>query len=564
MKFDRNSLILFSFIPAILLGYFIHKYSHNVFLADEWDTPGVLLVKTLEKEVSFNDFVAQHNESRKIFPKLIYYGLAKTIGLNIKHVIFLRFVLAFFCFLILLRSLQKQENNSHIFLATIISLLIFSPTQALSHLTSIQIITIIPPFLIVLFYFLYPRVNRSFLVVLYVIFCLISTFSFANGMLLWVLLLPVFIPAIKGDRLWSQIVLLTAFTCFASTLFVYFSDYTRPAIHPSILEGFTHPLKSFRYFILWVGSPFANSFSDPALIGSIIGCASLILFSLILLNLNYAGKKNISFISELFKDPWFALVLYAIISGLVASLGRSGLGVAQALSPQYPSMAIWFYVGVIGLLSNIKNPKIITISNFSIYSLFTVTILSYPAGVEKMRMWGQRCEEGELTVKLLSLIPNNPLFNWNHNYGLYPAVNHPVKDKAIELSKAGLIDLTLFDNLILSRNLQNQTASAGGFITFNQGESSTEFRGWAMIPDKQRPADFIIICKEDPAGYEPITGLLLNEQRKDVSKELQNFEHNDDWGFRKIIYESNLNNIQVKAFAVDEETLSAYPLVNAY
>ena len=553
-----------SFIPVILMSLLIYANSYNVFLADEWDTPGVLLVKELEENVSFNDFVAQHNESRKVFPKLIYYGLAKSIGLNIKHVIFFRFILAVFCFIILLSFLQKQESNANVFHATIISLLLFSSTQALSFLTSIQIITIIPPFLIVLFYFLNPRLNLFSLVFLYVIFCLISTFSFANGMLLWVLLLPVLIPATKGDKLMSKIVLFVAFGSFAITLIAYFSDYTRPAIHPSILEGLTHPLKSFRYFILWLGSPFANSFSDPALIGSVIGCTSLFLFLIILFNLNYRRKKNIFIVSDLFKDPWLALVLYAIISGVIASLGRSGLGVTQALSPQYPSMAIWFYIGCIGLLSSFHNPRLRFINHFSIHSLFTVIILSYPVGFEKMKMWGQRCKEGVLTMKLLPLIPNNPLFKWNHKYGLYPADNHPVKNKFIELTNAGLIDLTFLDRKILSRNLENLNTPIGGFVTLKQGTSSTEFRGWAMIPEKQKPADFVIVCMEDEGKLVPLTGLLLNEERKDVSIELQNFAHNDNWGFRKIIYDSKLKKMKLKVFAVDEETLNVYPLLNNY
>jgi hypothetical protein len=57
-----------------------------------------------------------------------------------------------------------------------------------------------------------------------------------------------------------------------------------------------------------------------------------------------------------------------------------------------------------------------------------------------------------------------------------------------------------------------------------------------------------------------VTGLLLNEERKDVSHHFQRFEFGDIWGFKKKIYEPTFYAKKFRAFAIDEKTLQAYPL----
>ena len=457
MNFIKHKIQYFLFLPALFLGVLIYNNSHNVFLSDEWDIPGLLLLKSIDTNLSFQDFISQHNESRKIFPKILYYSLSKISRLDITHVIFIRFGLSVLCFFLLLKLFQKQ--NYQIFYSFIISILLFSPTQALSHLTSIQIITLIPPLLIILFYSFYKRLNNPGLFLFYISICLISTFSFANGMLIWIILFPAFCTELKNEVCYKRTFTLVAVLCFFATLYIYFVDYNKPEIHPSILEGLNRPLKSIRYFFLWLGSPFAKAYADSGLIGSIIGCTSLSIF-LIFFITNFISKTDLkNKISSFYKSPWIALIAYSFVSGFVASLGRSGLGVLQALSPQYPSMAIWFYIGSIGFISSISDKRLIPIKQFSCFSLLTITLLSYPSGTEEMNIWGKRCEGGLLTAKLRTFIPNNPLFNWKPNYGLYPSESHPVWERLEDLVNSEVLDLELFSDLDLMENLNNPQSS---------------------------------------------------------------------------------------------------------
>lgn len=558
MNFIKHKIKYILLLPVLFLGVLIYNNSHNVLLADEWSTPGHILLKSVDTNLTFQDFISQHNESRKIFPKVLYYSLSKISGLDITHVIFIRFGLSVLCFFLLLKLFQKQ--NYQIFYSFIISILLFSPTQALSHLTSIQVITLIPPLLIILFYSFYKKLNNLGLFLLYISNCLIATFSFANGMLIWIILFPVFCSELKNKESYIRTFSLLAVLCFFATLYIYFIDYSRPEIHPSILEGLNRPLKSLRYLFLWLGSPFAIAYADSGFIGSVIGCTSLSVFFIFFIT-HFISKTDLkNKISSFYKSPWIALLVYSFVSGIAASLGRSGLGVLQALSPQYPSMAIWFYIGCIGFISSISDKRLIPIKQFSFYSLITITLLSYPAGMKQMQFWGERCEEGLLTARLKTFIPNNPLFSWKPNYGLYPAESHPVWERLEDLANSEVLDLELFSVHDLMQNLNNPRLNFGGTMTTHRSPTEVEFRGWAMIPGKDKPADFIVICKRQESDLIPFTGLLLNEKRKDVSQAHNNFNHNDLWGFRKKIYYNDSDSHAYEAFAVDQDSFNFYPI----
>ena len=165
-----------------------------------------------------------------------------------------------------------------------------------------------------------------------------------------------------------------------------------------------------------------------------------------------------------------------------------------------------------------------------------------------------------LTAKLKTFIPNNPLFSWKPNYGLYPAESHPVWERLEDLANSEVLDLELFSVPDLMQNLNNPRLNFGGTMTTHRSPTGVEFRGWAMIPGKDKPADFIVICKRQKSDLVPFTGLLLNEKRKDVSQAHNNFNHNDLWGFRKKIYYNDSDSHAYEAFAVDQDSFNFYPI----
>lgn len=73
----RIPLFICVISSPILLGFLITRFGVNVPFWDEWFTPGDLFNKIHSSgHISFPDLIAQHNESRKVFPKLLFLAVA--------------------------------------------------------------------------------------------------------------------------------------------------------------------------------------------------------------------------------------------------------------------------------------------------------------------------------------------------------------------------------------------------------------------------------------------------------------------------------------------------------
>ena len=70
----RFLIILLAIIPTVVLGWLVWKYSVNVPFMDEWDTPGRAFILSSQGQLTFEHLISQHNESRKFFPRLFFFG----------------------------------------------------------------------------------------------------------------------------------------------------------------------------------------------------------------------------------------------------------------------------------------------------------------------------------------------------------------------------------------------------------------------------------------------------------------------------------------------------------
>ena len=75
----NNSKVLILYVLSCLfvtsVSLIVLNYSVDIIWADEWDTPGNLLIKEISDQtnVEFSDFISQHNESLKFFQNLLLY-----------------------------------------------------------------------------------------------------------------------------------------------------------------------------------------------------------------------------------------------------------------------------------------------------------------------------------------------------------------------------------------------------------------------------------------------------------------------------------------------------------
>lgn len=122
--------VALAMLPALfILGAIIHL-GVDVPYADEWLTPGELLVKLCEKEATADDFLKLYSQHRPIVPRLLGVALAYTSGFNMKAFMVLGWCCAVATCLLLLRMLARSTSTwscTFLLFALLIGLLMFSP-----------------------------------------------------------------------------------------------------------------------------------------------------------------------------------------------------------------------------------------------------------------------------------------------------------------------------------------------------------------------------------------------------------------------------------------------------
>jgi hypothetical protein len=107
---------------------------------------------------------------------------------------------------------------------------------------------------------------------------------------------------------------------------LYFHGYVKPSSHPSVFAGAQQPERFFTYFLASLGMPLAI---EPwAAVGA--GAALLLLY-LAALVLVVKGRCQSSV------GP--TLILFALASSWLLSVGRSGFGFEQALESRYATLS---------------------------------------------------------------------------------------------------------------------------------------------------------------------------------------------------------------------------------
>ncbi|NEP84160.1 MAG: hypothetical protein F6K39_42220, partial [Okeania sp. SIO3B3] len=101
----------------------------------------------------------------------------------------------------------------------------------------------------------------------------ISTFSYANGLLAWVIVLPVL--ALAKIKSWSDILnniklYILWLIGFIANIALYFYDYQKPLSHPNPVESIQYPYQIFQYFLAFIGTALGIGSSIQPLNNSII------------------------------------------------------------------------------------------------------------------------------------------------------------------------------------------------------------------------------------------------------------------------------------------------------
>ncbi|NEP06886.1 MAG: hypothetical protein F6K34_19925, partial [Okeania sp. SIO4D6] len=392
-------------IPAIVLGILILKYSLNVPIQDQWQIAAVF-EKVNVGTLSFNDLMAQHNESRKFFPRLIFISLAFLTKWNIRYEILVIFLLACIVAVNIYLLNQLTINASPIkslTIALVSNIFIFSAVQYENWLWGIQIVVFIPIVCITTSILIaYSQLNNTAKFLICMFLATISTFSYANGLLAWVIVLPVLALAklkscsdirknIKLYILWI--------IGFIANIALYFYDYQKPLSHPNPVESIQYPDQIFQYFLAFIGTALGIGSSIQPLNNSIILGSIIITLFICLSSYVLWQIKDYQIRSQTI--GWIMLGSYTVISALVTSVGRVSFGIEQALSSRYTTFSTYLIISIIHLTIIVGEDwikKEYLLINRSLFSkiicwfLGIITVLqihNFTYSIEKMKSWRQ-------------------------------------------------------------------------------------------------------------------------------------------------------------------------------
>ncbi|NES03447.1 MAG: hypothetical protein F6K22_11695 [Okeania sp. SIO2F4] len=201
-KILNNNLLILHLIgiglvilPAVVIGILIITYSVNIPYWDQWNLMPHLFIKISQNSLSWQDLIAQHNESRKLFPRLIFLGLAYLTNWDVRYEMLAIFLLACLVSLNIYR-LNRLTVKFKIFptllIAFLANILIFSAIQYDNWFWGIQLVVFMPIACITTaISVVYSRLNLRYKFLICMMLCIISTFSYSNGMIAWVIILPV-------------------------------------------------------------------------------------------------------------------------------------------------------------------------------------------------------------------------------------------------------------------------------------------------------------------------------------------------------------------------------------
>lgn len=311
-----------------------------------------------EGTLCFKYLAAQHNESRTLFPRLIVVGLSLVSRWDVRWQMCLSLLFAAFTYgglwLLVRRSMVERSLQRHV-IFLLMSLLVFSPVQWANWLWGIQIVAFIPPLLLTIGLLVNTSPHALWVKsILTSILAFVATYSFANGMILWLLIAPpAFLPLLKprAARDTRALAALGWYTVAAvASIGFYFYDYHTPAGKPPLSHVLNDPSAAAAYYLSWMGNPLIPRGS--ALSSAMRQVVGGLLLAIWLTGVGVAVRRSrcaeaVAPRSRAY--PWIMLGLYSILSGMVATVGRSGFGLEQATESRYTTFALPLVVAAVGL-----------------------------------------------------------------------------------------------------------------------------------------------------------------------------------------------------------------------
>jgi hypothetical protein len=565
--FVVEGLVLLACAPAAFMAYCVTENWVSVPLWDEWNTPAKLLISWSQGTLNFAELFSQHNESRKVFPGLVYLALAKLHGWDVRDGMVIT-LLSTGAIVALLFSLLKRTPG-----ATTISALIawvvmvflcYSPVQFENYLWGLQFEPLFPGLAVLTAAAVnLSRLSFGLKTVVNTLLALIATYTFANGMLLWLLAIP--LPSSPDSTTrrrrigWYAAFLI----CAATAVGCYFINYAPPGSHPQLFSG-TEKIGNFaHYLLLWVGSYFQSSALSPLMAGTIVvtAFAAAMVWTIVIIA---RERKWRAFY------PWLLLAAYACGTAIVTTAGRLGFGVTQALDNRYTILSLSFHLATIGILYALYCSKIYTgkLSQRRFFVVICAVLIGFVAtslfwcyrdGLKQLHALHERHLRLQRALEWVDAVPDNPDLAL-----IFPVVD-VLTARVHTLAENKLLRVRFASQAIASAIKYPPRAPdfSNGCIDGCIIDAAHELfiAGWAWLPS-QRQADCVVIGCEDAEGnFKPVAIFETGMPRPDVGTAHHKKEMSHT-GFARSANPRNFprGDVKLQAWAIDLKEEKVFPL----
>jgi len=331
--------VALSALPPLAILRIILIYGHRIPWMDQWGIPGKIIISHLQGKPVLSDFFRPHNESVKAFSGLIWFVLAQSGWDARKEMVltWLIMVSTTILLFILLRKTLEDSSISRYAVFALIAVFLFNPYGIKHWLTGL----FLENALVLLFLTAGILVNRSSASIrlkycIAAIFSFLATYSYANGMLLWLLLCPS-LPFIGSTPEESQprrkrlLPLLLYGVAGVVSLTVYFSVLAGAPYKKSTPGlDFSDPTATVVFLLNFFGAPFQIPGVENTAPIVAIGLLLLIGLSAVLFfRRSDSSTRNAAY------RPWLQLTLYALVTGTIVALGRQQISDHAAFAPRY-------------------------------------------------------------------------------------------------------------------------------------------------------------------------------------------------------------------------------------
>ena len=512
------------FLPAVTILGCILYFAIEVPVLDDWDTPGHLYQQMLEGDVSLSHFFSQHNESRKVIPKIISGGVGLIAGYRVSVFSLLAWFIVFLTFLLLLRLLPRgiQQQPQVLFCsALLLGLLVFSPAQQTMQLQqAIAFAQVLPPLYLALSLWIqslnwaYPRT-----VVACCLLSVLATFSFVNGMLCWLLACPFFRVWLTdwptAPPLYKRTILTWTggyFCCAGVALSLYFWDYHSHGTSASFQVLLHDPGLGLQYFMTWVGAPLTRftEWDSRVLFATLSGSGLLLVGGITLGGMLWTWRRTGNREIPCLSFPWICFTSYGLLSGLMNTVGRTGMGLDNALASRYSSYSLWVPVGLIGSVTTVwltqsrkTQRTLVLVFGIFLGAMFLAVSQSWLYGLPAMHRTYAWAQQNLFTLRLLPLAPHNPLLTRLHPR---PEV---VRERGQLFFAHHFFPFEPIGDWLPYRLTTPSGWGAGQYRIQRRGEKSIQVTGRAQLPQLGGPPDAVLLARFQPPGkWELVTGLI--------------------------------------------------------